>query len=346
MRLIRFFIIATGLAFVLASCSNPNTEPTTSESTDSLSNLPYVAEVSKQILDQPENASLLVERAKLYETNGRLDLAYTDARKAAEMEPENADYLALLGNLAFKNNEIAESLSALKRATELNERSKDAWLSLAQIQYSLKKYEDAKQSLEMLTKNFGDLPEAYFINGMIKKDQLDTASAVANFQKVVKLDDSNFDAYMQLGLLLKGQKNPMALDYLNNAVRLDDSSVLALYARGQAFQEFGLAQRNKEYIRNAAADYNRIININPNHAPSYYNLGMMNFRMEKYEDALAHFNEAVIADESYVDAYYMRGLCQQGIGNVAEAKNNYEAALKLDPNYTKAAEMLDILKSR
>ncbi|TNE81328.1 MAG: tetratricopeptide repeat protein [Bacteroidetes bacterium] len=348
MRLIRFYFLAIGASMMLLNaCSDKsaNTDNTT-ENADSAQGPAFIHALNAQIEQDPSNAALYHERAvKLYDS-AYFKQAYADAKKAAELAPDNAEYLFSLGQAAFEVNEVAEAVSTLNNAVGKDPKMAKAWLKLAKIQFYLKRYDDSKRSLEACTKENGELAEAYFIQALIKRDITDTASSIANLQKAVSLNDSYFDAYMMLGLLLTAQQNELAIDYLNNAVRLDDSSVLALYTRAQALQEFGLKKKNKEMIKNAAADYNRIIEINPNHAPSYYNLGMINFRLDQFENAVAHFNEAIIADENYVDAYYMRGLSHQGIGNLSEAKANYEATLQLDPNYTIAREMLELLGSR
>ncbi|MHB1279602.1 MAG: tetratricopeptide repeat protein [Bacteroidia bacterium] len=293
----------------------------------------YVGELSKQIAEKPEDASLYYRRAEKLFQEGEDTLAYADIKEAVRLRDNDATYYLLYGNIAYGMNDISDAQTAIKRAIELKPDYKEAYLRLARMHYDLKDFENANKMLEKLSKAVGELPESYFLFGMIKKELSDTSSSIANFQKAVALNNDYYDAYMQLGLLLGAQENKLGIDYLNNAIRLKGNSTEALYARGKLYQDLG-------YYKQAVEDYDRIITINPDYAAAYYNVGWINFRVEKFEPAIEYFNKAIIADETYADAYYMRGLSYQAIGNNTEAKRNYEACLKVNPAHKRAKEML------
>ena len=293
----------------------------------------YVSELSKQIAEKPEDPALYYQRAEKLFQEGEDTLAFVDIKEAVRLKDNDASYYLLYGNIAYELNEISDAQTAIKRAIELKSDYKEAYLRLARMHYDLKDFENANKTLEKLSEAVGELPESYFLFGMIKKELSDTASSIANFQKAVALNNDYYDAYMQLGILLGAQENKLGIDYLNNAVRLKDNSTEALYARGKLFQDLG-------YYKQAIEDYDRIITINPDYAPAYYNVGWINFMVEKFEPAIEYFNKAIIADETYADAYYMRGLSYQAIGNITEAKRNYEACLKVNPAHKRAKEML------
>jgi len=163
---------------------------------------------------------------------------------------------------------------------------------------------------------------------------------------VVKIDNENYDAYMQLGLLLGAQLDPLGIDYLDNAIRIKELSTEALYARGKLYQDLAFSKKRNGLYKEAAKDYNKILDINENYAAAFYNLGWINFQLENFENARAYFNKTVQTDEGYVDAYYMRGLSEYAIGNYTEARKNFKLVLQLVPQYSKAQDMLDLIESR
>jgi len=334
MRNISFYFLVL-FFFGFIACSDPVQDP---EKEVKKTVYPeYVADLSNQISANPNASDLYYERAYQLFEGGDDTLAFKDIKEAIRLKDDQGLYYFIYGNIAYKLNEIAEAQTAMRRAIELMPKEKAPYLSLARMQFDLKDFESANKTLENLSKEAGELPESYFLFGLIKKEIGDTASAIGNFQKVVAIDNDYYDAYMQLGLLLGAQKNKLGIDYLNNAVRLDPKSTEALYARGKLYQDVGMYKK-------AVEDYDQIITLNPDYAAAYYNVGWINFRVEKFEPAIEYFNKAIIADEEYADAYYMRGLSYQAFGNNTEAKRNYEACLKLNPNHNLAKEMLALVK--
>lgn len=333
MRKVSFYFLTLSL-FVFIACNSGDPENKTPESETVWPE--YVQELSAQINADPDNAELHFQRAaKLFES-GDDSLALVDITRTIDLEQNNSMYYFAYGEISYKNNKIADAQTAIRHAIEIDPEFQDAYLRLARMQFDLKDFESANKTLENLSKVKGELPESYFLFGLIKKELGDTSSAIANFQKVVSIDNDYYDAYMQLGLLLGAQKDKLGIDYLNNAVRIKENSTEALYARGKLYQDLGA-------YKNALKDYDRIVEINPDYAAAYYNVGFINFRLERFEPAIEYFNKAIIADEEYADAYYMRGLSYQGFGNNTEAIRNYKACLKLNPNHRLANEMMQIL---
>lgn len=334
MRNISFYILVL-FFFGFIACSDPVQE--TNNEVQTIIYPEYVGDLSGQIATNPGASDLYYERAQILFERGDDTLAMSDIKEAIRLKEDQGLYYFMYGNIAYQLNEIAEAQTAMRRAIELMPQEKAPYLRLARMQFDLKDFESTNKTLESLSKAAGELPESYFMFGLIKKEIGDTASAIGNFQKVVAIDNDYYDAYMQLGLLLGAQKNKLGIDYLNNAHRLDPKSTEALYARGKLYQDLGM-------YKLAVADYDKIITLNPDYAAAYYNVGWINFRVEQFESAIEYFNKAIIADEEYADAYYMRGLSYQAYGNNTEAKRNYEACLKLNPNHNLAKEMLALVK--
>ena len=88
----------------------------------------------------------------------------------------------------------------------------------------------------------------------------------------------------------------------------------------------------------------KIIDINPEHYKSYFNVGYMNFETGDYKEAIRNWDIATRMSPFYPQAYYMKGLTYQILGSKKDAKLNYEQALEQDPEYALAKEALGELK--
>jgi tetratricopeptide (TPR) repeat protein len=179
--------------------------------------------------------------------------------------------------------------------------------------------------------------KAYFMKGMNYKDLKDTAKAISSMQTAVEQDQQYYNAYMQLGLLTAAQKNPLAIQYYKNAIRIQSKSTEAWYALGKFYQD--IADWNT-----ALATYTTLLQFN-NDKYTHYNMGVIYFeKMKKPDLAINHFSEAIKLDPNYVEAYYARGFIYQSLHNIKLASEDYQTCLSRNPNYEPAQVALKQLK--
>ena len=71
----------------------------------------------------------------------------------------------------------------------------------------------------------------------------------------------------------------------------------------------GHSKYEREDYQGAIAEYNKAIEINPNHADAYYFRGLAKRSrlVEDYRGAIADFNKSIEIDPNHADAYYFRG---------------------------------------
>jgi Flp pilus assembly protein TadD len=88
-----------------------------------------------------------------------------------------------------------------------------------------------------------------------------------------------------------------AIEYLNNAIKLQPDDAIAYNQRGIAYKNIGQYQR-------AIEDYNEAIHLKSDLAEAYYNRGTAYFYLSKYNKAREDFNEAVRLKPDDPHAYY------------------------------------------
>jgi tetratricopeptide (TPR) repeat protein len=162
-------------------------------------------------------------------------------------------------------------------------------------------------------------PEAYFLKGMCYKNMGDTNKAISSFQTAVQTDPKFTEGYMQLALIHEARKNPLALQYYENAYRADPSNMEALYGEGMYWQ-------NQEKMEEAKKVYRRMIGLDRGYPKSYYNLGWILLQQDSVDKALRQFEFAIQNQPDYGDAWYNKGLCLEILGNKKEAQASYEQA--------------------
>jgi len=292
------------------------------------------AALSIQIKANPNNAELYYQRGTLYFTEKYLDKALFDIEQAIKLDGQNPLYYFYKGKTLYAMNRTQDAAKAYESAIALKADYTEAQLKLAELYYVVKEYTKSINLLNTIIAAEPANATAQFFKGMNQKEMGDTVKAVATFQKTLDMDDSNFDAAIQLGLLFTVRKNPLALAYFKTALRLKPLSEEAYFARAFYYQETGKFQQ-------ALFDYRKVIDINPSNDRAYYNVGVINFDAKKYVEAMRSWDICIQMNNQYVEAYYMRGLVYELTSNRRDAALNYQFALELMPKYALAKEGLD-----
>jgi tetratricopeptide (TPR) repeat protein len=102
------------------------------------------------------------------------------------------------------------------------------------------------------------------------------------------------------------------------------------FARGIALEEDPNNQLQ------AIATYQRVLELDPEHAAANINLGTLHYNRQDYALAEKHYRRAIEIDPRYALAYFDLGNVLDETGRVAEAIQTYNAALQLAPTYADA----------
>lgn len=303
-------------------------------------NSPELKAVNKELLDNPNNPDLYYKRGKIYFGNHDLEAAKNDAERAIKLDSLKPEYFILLADAYFTANETRKSKESLERCVKINPASIEANLKLAELYFYVKKYQEAINYANNALKVNENTAKAYFIKGMCYKESGDTSIAVSSFQTAVEQDNTQMDAYIELGILLTKKKNPLALEYLNSALKIDPANEDVMYNIGYYFQ-------HKEEYKTAIEAYKKLLVKNINYKEAHYNLGAIEILMTKnYKEAIKHFSNAINADANYADAYFARGVCYEELKDKVNATADYQMALQIEPNHKFAVENLNKLEGK
>jgi len=82
--------------------------------------------------------------------------------------------------------------------------------------------------------------------------------------------------------------------------------------------------------------YQRVLELDPGHAPAHINLGTLFYNRQDYASAEQHYRKAVEADPRYALGYFDLGNVLDETGRVPDAIASYQSALSLAPTYADA----------
>ena len=170
--------------------------------------------------------------------------------------------------------------------------------------------------------------EAYFIAGMNYKTLKDTAKAIKQFQASADIEPT-VQAFENIGVMYAAQGNEVALDYYENALNVNPSSVSVHYNLGNFYQE-------KQDWNKALEYYTRALQLNADHLPSLFAVGYVHVELKMWDEAMANFSRAVKVKPDYIQAWYARGYVFEMKGDVENAKRCYQRSLDILETYQPA----------
>jgi tetratricopeptide (TPR) repeat protein len=120
-----------------------------------------------------------------------------------------------------------------------------------------------------------------------------------------------------------------AIEYLNNAIKLQPDYFKAYGIRGYIYNRLGQYQ-------SAIKDYNEVLRLQPDDFRTYNNRGLVYYNLGQHQRAIEDFNQAIRLDKDSAMVYNNRGLAYKGLGQYQSAIEDYNKAIRLKPDYAGA----------
>ena len=134
------------------------------------------------------------------------------------------------------------------------------------------------------------------------------------------------------------------LGQLNQAVSAFNRVIDIRPDHADAYNNLGNVLKNQGKLGASIRAYNKAIAINPNHASAFNNMGVALQKQGKLQDAVKAHQKAVDIKPDYTDAYNNLAVALQELGKLEEAIAEYTKLLKLQPYYPSARHNLAALK--
>ena len=234
---------------------------------------------------------ILKEAINLYK-KGELGKAQKICLEFVKSEPNNFDFLHLLGIISFQNKNYKAADELFKKAINIKP-------------------------------NFAD---TYINRGILLKKQNKLDDALECWNIALKLNPKLFQAYNHCGIALIELNRPEeAIENWNNAIKIKPDFAEAYNNLGNAFYEL---KKFDESLKN----YDKAINIKPNFAEAYNNRASALRHLNQFNSALDSCNAALEINTNFAEAYINRGIIFTELKNLNSAIKSYESAFKINPD--------------
>lgn len=274
--------------------------------------------------------SFIISITALAQNNPGYDYLSLDEIKLAKdyfeknLTKSPAEYHFYLGEIAYKEGNLAEAKSQYEKASSANAESSFGAIGLAKLELKSNTKEATKTLSDIQKKNKKDISiglavaKAFLDNGM-------TAETTKAIQDLRKADKKSPYSYILEGdMLAKENKPGEAAAQYDQAIYNDPNSVLA-YMKGAKVYEFINRKTATELLRKA-------IEIRPDYKIAYKDLADLNYREGVYAEAISAYKEFFSGGDYTVDDIRRYAGAQFFTGNYEDAKKVITEGMQKEPN--------------
>jgi tetratricopeptide (TPR) repeat protein len=227
----------------------------------------------------PADGRIAVLLGDCYSRLGRNDQAIELLSPLQKIHPGDADLNYVLGSALINAGKLRNGATLMETAAQLGAGA-DAYLLAGKARLKLNEYLPARQDLEAAARLNPALPGLYTPLGIAKEQTSDEQGAEADLREALESNPNDFDANLHLGGILYGRRDlDHARTYIDRAVRIDPSSLFAVY-------ELALCESAGGQLDAAVADLERVVQGNPNWLEAHVELAALYYKLHRPADGL------------------------------------------------------------
>lgn len=296
--------------------------------------LPQIDKLNTLIESDARNPDLYFKRAQVYFQNQGYDEAIQDMARAMRFDSTSIEYHHFLTDIYLKYPKSYQALLTMQRVVRLHPEDIPSLQKLSHLHIILQQYQESLNTLDKALKIDPQNASTYFLRGLTLQEMGKEEDAIKAYRFSTELDSDMIDAWIILGQLYQKRDDPAAIQFFDNAVRVDTTNVFALHTKANYLQQVGQTEA-------AIQMYRKIIRYDSGYTDAYFNTGLAYLELDSMQRAYQSFDITVKTDPLNSQAYYYRGLTAELTGKLNQAKRDFEQTLTMDPNFEPAQASLD-----
>jgi protein O-GlcNAc transferase len=256
---------------------------------------------------------------------GRLADAEALYRHILTMQPQHADALHLLGEIANQMGQSTLAVDLIGRAIKLNPLAAHYYINLGNALQSKRQFAPAIAAYQTSIRLNPNIAQGYNGLGAALLEEGESELSAAALRNAIRIDPTFGEAHNNLGLCLtkKGQFHE-AIAACRTALRCKPTLVEAHSNLGNALKEVGEFEA-------AIAAYDASLRLRPEWPEALYNKGCALQEKRQWEAAEGLFRAALRGKPDLAVAWNNLGIVLKEQGNLDAAINSHRKAMALNP---------------
>ncbi|MFZ4546390.1 MAG: tetratricopeptide repeat protein [Bacteroidales bacterium] len=260
----------------------------------------------------PKMIEPYTNKAIVRKAMGDMEGAIAEYDKAIEIQPTNSELYNNRGNIRFQQGKTQEAIVDYGKSVNADTKNYLSYKNRGSAFFLLKDYPAALNDFSESIKLNPKVADLWYTRALIKKEMGDMAGAGSDYQQAVTIDP-NFGAE----------------GYSKN-LGMKPTLTIPAYEK---FNSEGMALDVQGNFGEAIALFKKAIDLKPDYAEAWFNLGVTYGKTGKFGEAINALNRAIAANKNYAEAYASRGIANASQGKLSEALKDMSEAIKLKPDY-------------
>jgi protein O-GlcNAc transferase len=238
--------------------------------------------------------------------------------------PDNVVLLCQLALALEQSGEWVQAKAMHQLATLKSPGFLPAYLHAASLCVLLGQYDEATDIAQMGLLVDYQCAELHVVLGQTARHRSDPVRAEVHWQRASQMDPTNVDALQFLSALALERREYDRASTLADRLELVEGGVaLSHLIRGAVCQAH-------EQVNASIQHFKHVLTLEPNHAVTWLQLGIVQFQVGQTEAAAEAFAAAALHDPEMSLAWYNQGRALEGLGRYPEAIDSFETALSLE----------------
>jgi tetratricopeptide (TPR) repeat protein len=268
---------------------------------------------------------------------GKLEEATQCYERVLRIAPQSLPALINLGAIYQDRGKHAEAITWYRRAIELDPSCVDAHFNLGLLYREQRYYEDARRHLDIVVQLNPSHAEAWFELGKTFHKLARHENALHALEKAIALRPNYPEANYQIAVTLaRLKRHDDARRHFQWVVAYCRNTLAAHPEDVGMHQMLGNALNELDDPDEAAASYQRAIEIKPDYVDALINLTNILLGRRQFEEAEALLDRAldIVPDRDLL--HINKGIALALTGRFEQAEKHFQRALALSPNFATA----------
>ncbi len=296
----------------------------------------------------PNDASLLAERANIHYLLGDSASCFLDIRKAIELKPSDADFMYLKGFYAYNYDLVDTSIFWLTKSYQTIHQNPDVMFYLGNCYFLKNDYKEANKWYQKAIEK-DENPNYYHALALSYYKQKNLALTEQNLKYALAKDSLHTKSLSFMAeLYLYDYKQFNKANEWIQKIQKQDNLPVADYLEGSLYFQKSLIVKDtveqEGLLRLAIDSYSKAIKKDAFYSSAFYDRGYAFFLLKRYDLASQSFEEVLKLNPKDYRASFMLGSIAEYYNDKELAKKYYEMTLKINPNFIDAKSSLKQLK--
>lgn len=257
---------------------------------------------------------------------GCADKAFEQLQQAHAQHPNDSRVLFGLGYYYERSCQLESAIDYYAQSATAKPYLRHARQRLAAIQLQDNHYDGAIEEYEQLLQEHPEDVSIYLFLGQMYLHIQDYQKAIESFERAITIEPDNFELHDDyIESLVKSGRVGEAIEQMHTLID-DQGEFPDNYLRlADLYSSVG----NDEA---AVRHYERSLELHPGYLEAAVKLGTQHLRKGRYREAAANFNRAIEINDQLITAYVGLGIAQKCNCQNEDAADTLELASALEPN--------------